>query len=380
MKLKIDREQFLNKIKSCYKFVSDKAIIPALLNFKITVKDNSMEIVACDGQAQVRMFCPCKGDDGAMCIPAKLLLDTINLFRENEVLITKKDDIKITLKNGKSKYNLTADTHPDEFSLIPVKGSGDEFLILQQHLAMGLKYGNKFISDESFTRGAEGINLSEIDNEMVFTGLDSFSMCRVNVKPRSIGAWSKNVVIPQDTAAKVLSLLDDLGEALICVVGDKIIFSGDTPDKFEVVSTSVNTKFPNSERIFNLRGEDFMTINNMELRDAVSRLRLYCSKLDKAKKVTIQTNTANKNELVLTAIDQDFQRAGEEVITINNNSGKALTKVFNTEYLLKILHSIDTTDILFYFKNTDKEPCFIVPVEENMDNDNFNFLISSCSI
>jgi DNA polymerase III sliding clamp (beta) subunit (PCNA family) len=142
----------------------------------------------------------------------------------------------------------------------------------------------------------------------------------------------------------------------------------------------MNGKFPNSEKVFSYRGDEYMAINNLELRDAVSRLKLYCSKLDKAKKVTINTNPENVNELLLCAVDENFGRSGEEIMTVTNVCGKHMKKIFNVDYLLKILYCIESTDMKLFFNESDQKPCFVQPIEDKPENDNFNFLISSCSI
>ncbi|HHT9135861.1 MAG TPA: hypothetical protein ACFYEK_01310 [Candidatus Wunengus sp. YC60] len=373
-KIRVDRELFLEKIKSVNKFVSDNNIVAAMANIKFTVKENMMELVAVDPEAQIKMYMSVKGDDMAMCINADLLLKTINLFRENDVQITKNSETKLTLKNGKSKYVLTMDTLPEDFPMMKDEGSGDEFLMLQYYLKLGLKFSGKFISDDSMKVNAHGINCAEIDNQIIFTGVDNATMCRVNVKPISIATWTKNIVIPTTTSSKILSLLDDKGEIYVCRSGDKVVFMADgkTSEKFEVTSVVMNDKFPNSEKIFTYRTEDFMVINNLELRDAVSRLKLYCSPLDKAKRVTIKTNPENMDELILNSIDNDFGREGEEIMTVKNNAGKAIDKCFSVDYLLRILHCIEATDIQFFWHESDKVACFINPIDEEQ---NFQFML-----
>lgn len=381
MKIKLDREQFLEKIKKASKFVAAESVIPALANIKLTGASGMVEIIASDPQCQIKLFCPFKGDDFAVCLPADLLLKTLTLFRENEVNIAIAGN-KVTLKNGKAKYNLTTDTEAADFPLMPVDKASDEVCIQQYYLKMGLKFSNKFIEDRSIAFGVEGLNMAEIGNRMIFTGLDGFTCSRVSVKPISIGKWSSNLIMPPETAVKVMSMLSDDGEVHINRTSSKVIFWADSnsPEKFEIISVFMNAKFPDSEKIFSYQGEDFMVINNLELRDSISRLKLYCSKLDKAKKVHIKTNPDNLNELILNAIDDDFGKSGEEIITIINNAGKPMLKHFNVDYLLKILHSIDTTDIQFFWHESDKVSCFIIPVEEKEENNNFKFLISSTSV
>lgn len=378
MKIRIDRELLADKLKKVIKFIPAKSIVPAQDNFKFTIKDNNMEIVGADSQCQIKMYMPVKSDmDGAFCLPAQLFLKTVNLFRENEVLITKKTDTVIELKNGKSKCKITVDCMAEDFPIMPIQETKHELSISQSNLKMGIKFTEKFIDDEKSARiGAAGININEVNNRMVFTGLDGAIMCRINVAPLAIGSWENNIVMPAETASKLLSLLGDNGEVTMCHSGDKMIFfTDDTIERFEIISTSVNTKFPDSERLFGFKGEDFIIINTLEFKDCFSRLRLYSGEFDKDKRVYMEIKGDNLNELVLTASDNMKGKDGEEAITIVNPTGKMLKKQFNSGSMLKILANIEDNDIMFYFNESDKVASFIEPKVDGGEN-NFNFLIT----
>lgn len=378
MKIKIDREHLADKLKKVIKFVPSKSIIPAQDNFKFTVTDNSMEIVGADSQCQIKMYMPVKSDNnGSFCLPAKLFLNTINLFRENEVLITKKSDTVIEIKNGKSKCKITVDCMPDDFPMMPIHETKHELSILQINLKTGIKFAEKFIDDEKSARiGAAGINIDKVNNRMVFTGLVDHLMCRVNVAPLSIGSWDENIVMPSETASKMLSILSDNGEVTMCHSKDRMIFfADDTIERFEIISTSVNTKFPNSERLFEYKGEDFIVINTLEFKDSFSRLRLYSGEFDKDKRVFMEIKEGAPEELLLTASDSLKGKDGEEAISITNHNGKTLNKQFSSGSMLKILANIEDSDLLFFFNDSDKIACFVEPKVDGKEN-NFNFLIA----
>lgn len=382
MKIRIDREQLADKLKKAIKFIPSKSLVPSQEDFKFSVRSNMMEITAADSQSQIKIYCPVKADkDGDFCIEAKLFLKTINLFRENEVLITKKSDTVIELKNGKSKCKITMGTMPENFPVMAYPDVKHEISISQYNIKQGLKFCEKFIDDERSSRvGAMGINIHEIDKRIVFTGLDSYMLCRVNVSPLAIGSWGDNIVLPQETATKLNSLLGDKGELTLCHNGDKVVFfASDEIEKFEIVSTLVNTKYPNSESLFSKKKEDFIIINTLEFKDAFMRLRLYSSNLDSRRTVMMRTNPDNVNELILSSQDVLKPKEGEEIITINNVCVKHITKKFNSEGMLKILVNIDSNEIMFFFVDNDNIGCFIEPVVASTEEKNFNFLISSCS-
>jgi DNA polymerase III sliding clamp (beta) subunit (PCNA family) len=383
MKLTVDRELLADKLKKSIKFIPTKSLINAQTNFRCTIENNVMEIMGADSQCQVKMFCPVKSDgDWAFCIKADLFLKTINLFRENEVIITKKSDTVLALKNGKaSVYKLTMDVFPDDFPVMPPPSTKNELSIFQYYLKMGLKFADKFIDDDRSAKvGATGININEVNRRLVFTGSDGFVLCRVNVSPMSIGLWEKNIVLPSETGSKVLSLLSDKGEIAICHNNEKVVFfTDDTVERFEITSTLVNTTYPDSEAIFNKKGIDYASINTLEFKDVFMRLRLYSSDLDSDRTVYMSTNKDNINELILTAQDVLKPKDGEERITIKNVSGKPIKKAFNSSSMLRILSNIESNEMKFFFQESNHIGCFIEPAVGEAEENNFNFLIGSCT-
>jgi DNA polymerase III sliding clamp (beta) subunit (PCNA family) len=379
MKLTADREQLADKLKKCVKFIPSKTLVNAQEYFRCTVKDNIMEIMGADSQCEVKMYCPVKSDvDWAFCIQAAIFLKTISLFRENEVRITKKSDTQIELKNGKaSTYKITVDCMPEDFPVMPPPQTIHELSISQYHLRMGLKFTEKFIDDDKSAKvGATGINIHEVDKRLVFTGLDGHMLCRINVPPLAIGSWEKNIVLPPETASKVLSLLNDKGEITMCHNDDKVVFfTDDTIERFEITSTLVNTKYPNSEGLFKKKGADYAVINTLELKDVFMRLKLYSDDVTSIIKMT--TNPQNVNELTIITSNTLKPKDGEEIITIKNASGKHINKGFNAFSMLKVLANIESNELFFYFNESNNVASFIEPLVGENEENNFNFLISS---
>lgn len=379
MKLIADRELLLYKLSKAVKFIPGKTIVPAFDNFKLTVAAGVMEIIASDGNLQCKMYCNVSSKDSfAVCLPAKLLVKTIALFRENEVTITIKSDIKVELKSGKSKYNIGVDCKNEEYPVMTMAPAQNEMVMQQFFLSMTLKAADKFVDEKSANANFIGINIAEINNKMVFTGLDGMTMCRCAVKPISISKW-ESVVIPTQTASKVISMLQDKGEIGIAYSSKedgKIIFFTDreADEVFEICSVTSNVKFPDTEMVFSKKPEHQMILNTLEFKDAVKRLGLYTSAIDTS--VTLTTNPENIDELILTAGDKLTNRDGEELMTIINPSKQAINKSFNNEFLTQILAQIDQNDIVLLHSDIERRPCQIIPKVNSEEENIFSFIIT----
>lgn len=379
IKLRFDREVLADKLKKAMGFVPKKSLIPSEEHFKLNVTGGTMSIIAADSRCQVKLFCPVKASsDVAFCMPAKLFYNTIDKLRENEIIISITEK-KIEIKSGKSKYVLTPDCKAEDWPVMPVKASHSEASILQYNLKMGIKFASSFIDEERSVKvNAGGVNIHEINNRLVFTGLDGHNACRVNVAPLGIGSWQSNFVLPEDSAKKISSLLTDNGEITISHDGDKmVLFTDDSVEQFEIITTSINTRFPDSEKIFGMRVKDYMVINTSEFKDAILRLKLYASVMDSEKVVTVRTNPDNLNELILSIVDNLTNKEGEEIMTVNNNAGKAMLKHFTSASILNILNCVENNDFLLYFHESDKVVVFIQPMVSENEINCFDFLMGS---
>ena len=373
-KVILDRELFLSKLGKTIKFIPSKTIIPAFDNAVINITENNAEIIASNGNTMVKVDCQVSSTEPfAFCVPAKLLYKTISLFNENKVTITLKTEDSIEVKCGKSKYKISLDCFPQDFPIMKVDGFHSEINMRQFDLKLGLDAAQKFVDENHQNANMTAVRVSEIDNKIVFTGLTQAIMCRAALSPISINKW-ESICVSKECASKVVSLLSEKGEVSITNNGNHISFftDKDSLDGFEVISTSANIKFPDSEKLFSKKPENEVVINAMEFTGAVKRLELYASSAPA--KVVIKS--IDDNEISLTSTDNLLKRDGEEIVSAKNNSQHNIQKIFGIDDFLQILSHINSNDFTFLFSEQKNRPSFIIP-KVNTENENiFSFLIA----
>jgi DNA polymerase-3 subunit beta len=374
MKIRIDRELFLAKLQKAIKFVPSKAMLPAFLNFKLTVRDGVMEIIGSDQNNQVKVYCPVSSKDtGSVCLPAKLLLKTISLFRENEVQITQKNEKKVELKCGKSKYNIGIDCMPDDYPVMEVRNITSDINMNQFFLNSAVKIAEKFVDEDCKYANLIGIKIEEVGNRIIFTGAHQVGMSRVSIKPISNTRWGI-IVLLAETANKVMTLLEDQGEITVAHNVEKIKFiAGSGSDMFEVSAVTSAVKFPNTETFFSSRPDKFVVINTEEFKTAVKRLMLYSS----SEESTFFTMSSDGGtDLTLVSSDNNLDRDGEEIMTIVNNGGISFNKSFSSDTMLQILNNIDEQEFLFMIPEETNMPYPIVPKIDEGREEMLSFLIT----
>lgn len=378
--IRIDREVFFSKISKIVKFTPKAAVIPAFTNLKLTVENGIMEIIAADASIQCKMHCPVsKSEPFSICLPAGLLVATIGSFRENEIKLSVKDN-KVELVSGKGKgrsvYNITMDCLAQDFPVMIMDQVTSEIAIQQFFLKLAFKSAKQFIDEKAGANTATvGINIAEIGNKMIFTGLDQRAICRASIKPISINHWS-SIVVPTDTANKITSLLDEKGEINIVHCGDKVRFftNHESSDYFEVTSVTVNGKYPDAEQFFSNKPTDRYILNTIELLDAVKRLKLYANDDDVPK---VRFEVISDTEIQLVSENVNYGRGGQEIITYEGHSDNKLTKSYNIDNIIKILSIVESNEVRFIFEENKNRPSFIVPVVVTDEEDIYSFLTTN---
>lgn len=383
-KISVDRELFLSKLQKANKFIGGKGIVPAFDNFLLIVDGDSMNIIASDGSIQLRLKCRVQSSaDFSVCVNAKWLLGNVSLYHDSEITIIRKDVAKednivqtVEIKCGKSKGKITCDCKPEEFPIMQLENSQNDMSITHQLLKVALKTAEKFVDENDPNGSRVAINIANIDNKIVFTGLTNFNMCRAAVRPLSITKWSP-VPIPPDTAIKVISVLEERGEIAIAHNGGKICFftNGESLDSFfEVTSVTSTAKFPDTEVIFARKSDTKVTINTSEFRDATKRLLLYAEPQMPA---MMKMSILDQFTMHLFSQDSLSGKDGEEVITIENPNNHPLEKSFTNKYFLEIISCVDTNEFDFHFDSDVRIPSFVVPKVNSEEEEIFTFLIAN---
>lgn len=368
-----DRELFLEKLNKLQAFIPKKSVTPCFDNIFISIDAGIAEVLASDGQTQIRIYSACRSKDTFMfCVPSKIFISTISLFRENEIKVSVKDN-KLVIKSGKSKYNITLDTFPQDYPVMELKDCIGEITLRQFYLKQGLKAAETFVGDKNSHVNLNGVHIALIDKEIVFTGSEQQLLCRCAIKPISINKWH-SIVLPTETANKTCTVLSDKGEINITVSKDKVLFAADTDsiEKIEIISTLSEAIYPNTEALFKVLPEDNFIANVSEFSDALKRLKLYA--FSEVPAITIYSE--NTNEIVIVSKDDTIGKSGEEVLSVRELGDKKFRKTYHADWLIKIMKEISDNEFAFHYDSVQNKPSQVLPIITNDGKEeNYKFLL-----
>lgn len=364
MKIKFNKDELLLRLKNCAAFIPKKASLPAYEMMLFRVTRDIATITSGDGEKQISTWLNHVKSEGdsIFCIPGKLLLNTLNLMLEQEVVFTVKEKT-VELKCGKAKYRFE-NLEPSVYPLMPNISSEFEASFMGHSFNEAIEIAKAYANPESTVPAQQGITLRlNEENKIVVFGFGRFEIAKIVVTPRSINKWA-DILIPVQAVNAINKCISDGDIVDITHNKDKVEVK---TDDVSIVAIAFNVSPPDYDKFFKNKYSNFIELNTFHTLTALQRIKGFVTEELSRIKINI-----GKEETIITAIDDRYNREGEEVIDV-----KAETEfifAINVEFMIRVLSSFTNDNFRLLYKEGNN-PIHIEPVNTIKENDKF-FLIS----
>jgi DNA polymerase III sliding clamp (beta) subunit (PCNA family) len=352
-KIKADREMLLSKLQKAVKFIPKKPVIPVYENFLIDIDHERMLIYANSGEMQAVVTANITSKEPIMfCIPAKLLVATLSLYREPDVTMVV-DDKTIKLSCGKSKHKIAGED-ADVFPLLKRPDCPNEMSVQGSALKGGLSTAKQLIDRDGGKPSMDAVNVRFLEGSIILTGGSVMSLANVKVPPKSVNNWD-GIPITPNLADMICSSVSD-GDTCDLFHDSKkfVIDAGD----LSIISTTNEAAYPETDKVFDAyRWEKTFTVHNLEFQDALKRCKLYALPEFGVAKMEI-----GGKEMVMSAHDSFKNNSGDEGVEISEISD-SLSVMYNIDLMLNVLGTMDNGFVEVRYDQSNK-PWMLSPVSE----------------
>ena len=184
MNIKINRETLLKPLTSVASIVEKRHTLPILSNLLIEAKKNKIHLTATDLEMQISLSVDSAADgDLTTTIAAKKLLDICRSLPDNSDINMATNDSRITLKAGKSRFNLQTLPAADypvmtktqgESTLITIDQRQLKDLLKQVEFAMAQQDIRYYLNGLLFEVSGNNLNIVGTDGPVSYTHLDVY--------------------------------------------------------------------------------------------------------------------------------------------------------------------------------------------------------------
>lgn len=356
MNIKINRETLLKPLTSVASIVEKKHTLPILSNLLLEAKQNKIFLTATDLEMQISLSVDSATDgDFSTTIAAKKLLDICRTLPDSSEINLSTNDSRITVKAGKSRFNLQTLPAADYPAISISKDQSTLVTISQKVLKASLKQVEFSMAQQDIRYYLNGLLFEIINNRLNIVATDGHRLSFTSTELNQ--SYDKQeIILPRKTVIELIKLLDDSEEnVLIEMASNQVNFKF---NNIKLISKVIDGKFPDYNRVIPVGHKNFFSVNRVNALLAMQRASILSNEKYRGIRMVLSDNNL---KLISTNSDQE---EAEEELEVNYN-GDTIDTGFNVTYLIDVLNNSNSEDVVFSFADANSSCLITVPGNEN---------------
>ena len=364
MKFIVSSSSLLKQLQHINGVINANTVLPILEDFLFEVEKNRLTVVATDLETVMRVQLDIEAkDSGKICIPAKILMDSLKNIPDQPLTFTidKNFAIEITTDNG--KYKVMGE-NPDNFPKEPAADETTSFTMTSSALVTAINKTLFAVSNDDLRPAMTGV-FFELDKSFIqFVATDAHRLVRYK---RTDVSCPKNdsFIVPKKPLSLLKSALPDKDDEITISYNNNHLFvkHGST----QLSCRLIDARFPDYKVVIPLDNPYKLTVTKGDFQSALRRVSVFSNKSTNQVVLNIQGS-----ELQLAAQDVDFSFEGNERMKCQYN-GDDLAIAFNARFLIEMLNAASSNEVNVELSTPTKAG--IIKPSENDENEELLILV-----
>ena len=353
MNIQINREVLLKPLTAVSSIVEKRHTLPILSNLLLEAKQNKIYLTATDLEMQISLSIDnVAGGEFSTTISAKKLLDICRSLPDSSAIHLTTTDSRVTLKAGKSRFNLQ--TLPAADYPVMSKVQGDSILVTlpQREFKALLKQVEFAMAQQDIRYYLNGLLFEVSGNHLNIVGTDGHRLSFTSTQLKQ--SYDKQeVILPRKTIIELIKLLDDSEEDVIIeIAGTQANFSF---NQLKLISKVIDGKFPDYNRVIPNGHQNTFTTDRLAVLLAMQRASILSNEKYRGIRMVL-----SNNNLKLISTNSDQEEAEEELEI--QYAGDNLDIGFNVTYLIDVLNNANSEHITFSFADANSSCLITLPI------------------
>ena len=356
MQIKINREVLLKPLTNVTSIVERRHTLPILSNLLLEAKNNHIQLTATDLEMQISLSVQTDfSGELSTTISAKKFLDICRSLPESVDIDMVSNDSRMTVKAGKSRFNLQTLPAADYPVMTKAAGSGTSITISQMAFKKLLKQVEFAMAQQDIRYYLNGLLLEVNENKLNIVGTDGHRLSFTSTI-LSKSYEKTETIIPRKTVIELIKLLDDSEEEIaIEINAGQVNFSfGD----IKLISKVIDGKFPDYHRVIPVGHQNSFTVNRVAVLTAMQRASILSNEKYRGIRMVLSNNNL---KLISTNTEQE---EAEEELEIEY-AKDSLDIGFNVTYLIDVLNNVSDEHINFSFADANSSCLITVPNDDH---------------
>lgn len=307
--IKATTGEILAAIGKVAAIVPQRSTLPALQNIFISKSGDSIKLIGSDIDSQIETIASLGGDDcnASTTVAASRLLPLLKSLPSDQTVTLSMDGAKLTLKAGRSKFNLLtlpADTFP-----MFREGETSATVTMTQAALSSLIDHTHFANDGKHMQAHfNGTLLDFRDSEIVAVASDGLRMAKFSLERKDGGA-TMQTILPRKAMLELRKLLNNSDESVSVSLSP-------AHARFDIGNTVfmtkiIGAKYPDYQRVMGLASKEHrMSVNRLALLGLMKRCQVIMADVAKSPGVQFKFSPGLL-EITARAIAEDGEQSLE---------------------------------------------------------------------
>lgn len=339
MKFVVSTTAILKQISGLIGVVPSNPMIPILENFLLDVKKSRLTLTASDLQTSVVSSIEVEADeDVSICVPAKMLQDTLkNLPEQPVTFVIEVSSYSLEIISSNGHYKLTGENAAD-FPKVPDLNKPENLDIPTDALGEAIAYTLFATSNDEMKPAMNGVYFQIRPEHINFVSSDSHRLIRYQRTDLTSDINASFIVHKRALAILKNALPAQRDIAKVSFNASYIVFSF---GNYKMTSRLIDERFPDYENVIPRNNNNVIAVNRLEMLACLKRVNIYANKTTNQVRFKI-----TENKMQVSAEDIDFSNEAKETVAIEHD-GEDLEIGFNAKFLIEMLSNLHSDKVVF---------------------------------
>ncbi len=354
MKFIVSSSSLLKHLQQIGGVINANTVLPILEDFLFEIQDKKLNIVATDLETVMRVQMDVESNaNGRVCIPAKILLDSLKNIADQPLTFTIDKNFGIELTSDNGKYKVMGE-NPDNFPKEPAADDTTSFTMTSTGLLTAINKTLFAVSGDDLRPAMTGVFFELTEEWVQFVATDAHRLVRYK-RTDTKASKADSFIVPKKPLNLLKNALPDNEDELTISYNDNHLFvkHGST----SMICRLIDARFPDYRVVIPADNPFRLVVNKADFQNALRRVNVFSNKSTNQVALSI-----TGSDLQMAAQDIDFSFEGNERMSCEYD-GEDLQIAFNARFLIEMLNAADTDDVKMELSTSTKAG-LIKPTEQ----------------
>lgn len=354
MKFIVSSSSLLKHLQQISGVINANTVLPILEDFLFEIENKKLTVVATDLETVMRVQMDIESNEnGRVCIPAKILLDSLKNIADQPLTFTIDANFGIELTSDNGKYKVMGED-PDNFPKEPSADDTTSFTITSSGLLTAINKTLFAVSGDDLRPAMTGVFFELTEDWVQFVATDAHRLVRYK-RTDTKASKADSFIVPKKPLNLLKNALPDNEDELNISYNNNHLFvkHGST----SMICRLIDARFPDYKVVIPADNPYRLVVNKADFQNALRRVNVFSNKSTSQVALNI-----TGSDLQMAAQDIDFSFEGNERMNCQYD-GEDLQIAFNARFLIEMLNAADTDDVKMELSTSTKAG-LIKPTEQ----------------